>query len=272
MRLIRFVAPLLTLSSVWCPPPLFAANPNESGSEPVEQWREPTRVVLELRGGASGKASKWVADFGEQGDFDLLIGEDAAPDVEKGRILLISGQAMVVQGIDLEPGYEIDAIDMPAFHFQLLYGILENLFPDGPGNVTGEHPVERAESDDPIVVGTASATGEFGAPWFVKGTVSRGEDRGVHYDLAFTFTVDPVEAMTFTLRFSGTWTGGNTPSTICDDLDITGWSVYTIGPYEVEMENGNTTQYLARPTGETYRTVGELRRSIEKAENEAESE
>jgi len=149
--------------------------------------------------------------------------------------------------------------------------IRDSLFPDGPGTVTEEVPVEHAESNEPIAVGTASATGEFGAPWFVKGTVSRGADRAVHYDLVFTFTVDPAEAMTFTLRLSGTWTGGNTPS-ISDDFDITGWSVYTIGPYEVEMENGNTTEFLARPTGKTYGTVGELRRTIEKAENEAESE
>jgi hypothetical protein len=270
MRLLRFVAPLLLLQFGY--PLCSFADDSREGVERVLQWREPSRVVLELRGGASGNASKWAADFGEQGDFDLLIGEDAEPDLEKGRILLISGQAMIVQGIDLEPGYEIDAIDMPAFHFQLLYGILENLFPGGPGTVTEEVPVEHAESDEPITVGTASATGEFGAPWFVKGTVSRGVDQGVHYDLVFTFTVDPAEAMTFTLRLSGTWTGGNTPNTISDDFDITGWSVYTIGPYEVEMENGNTTQYLARPTGETYRTVGELRRAIEKAENEAESE
>ncbi len=240
-----------------------------STAEDAPEWREPARVELTLHGGTSEKVTKWEALFGRRGDFLLDVEEKSGDRVVNGRILLVSGQAMVVQGMDLDAEYAIDAIDLPAFHFQLLYGILEALFPEGPASVSGEQKVELAESDDAIEVGTASATGEFAAPWFVTGIVSAGENQNVGYDLTFTFTVDPAEAMTFTLHLRGQWIGETQQDTIGDDFAIAGWQVYAVGPHEIETESGIVTDFSARPTGETYQTVGELRNVLADREEES---
>ena len=234
------------------------------------QWREPNRVVLELRGGKSENVAKWTIDLGRQGDFLLTVAGAPGGGAGDGQVLVVDGQAMVVEGLDLEQGYEIDAIDMPAFHFQLLYGVLERFFPNGPASVNGEQAIEHAEDHSPILVGTASATGEFAAPWFAKGTVSRRDDTNVDFDLAFTFTVDPDTATTFTLHLSGTWTGGSKAFAIGNEFRIEGWAVFAIGPYDVKTKDGVVTEYGAQATGASYRTVGELRAALERADGENE--
>jgi len=215
---------------------------------------------------------KWTIELGRQGDFLLTAGARPGRNAREGRVLVVGGQAMVVDGLDLEPGYEIDAIDMPAFHFQLLYAVLEQIFPGGPASVSGKRAVEHAEDNSAIRVGTASATGEFAAPWFAKGTVSRGEDANVDFDLDFTFTVDPDTALTFTLHLLGTWTGASRAFAIGDEFSIDGWTVFAIGPDEAETDGGIATEIGARATGASYRTVGELRAELERADGENEGE
>lgn len=270
MRTISSRLGIVALLSAACVPCVIAQQSGEGGETP--HWREPARIELTLHGGSSDKSTKWVALFGNRGDFSLAVTEKTADGEENGEILLISGQAMVVQNLSLESGYEIDAIDMPAFHFQLLYGILEHLFPEGPSAVSGEKPVELSESTKSIEVGTASAAGEFAAPWFVKGTVTAQDKNRIVFDVTFTFTVDPAEAMTFPLHLSGSWTGGAPESGIADDFSIAGWSVYSIGPTEVETEKGTATEFSAQPTGKSFQTVGELRSEIARTEAGPETE
>lgn len=266
LRVMRLLVLSFLVFSPFC---TWAQEAPATDAEDAPEWREPARVELTLHGGTSEKITKWEALFGRRGDFLLDVEEKSGDRVTNGRILLVSGQAMVVQGMDLDAEYAIDAIDMPAFHFQLLYGILEALFPEGPESVSREQPVEFAESDDAIEVGTASATGEFAAPWFVKGTVSADEHRTVGYDLTFTFTVDPAEAMTFTLHLKGQWIGETQQDTIGDDFAIAGWDVYEVGPQVADVEGGTVADFSARPTNETYRTVGELRNALADREGNA---
>ncbi len=240
----------------------LAAGPAAKQAQQVPHWREPARVALELRGGKSNNVANWEIHLAKHGDFLLDVAEPSEAGSPKGQILVLGGQVMAVHGLELEKGYEIDALDMPAFHFQLLYSLLEAVFPAGPESISETREVDHSENDVPITVGTASATGEFAAPWYVLGTVSRKDKHTIAYDLSFTFMVDPETATMFKLRLLGIWTDGTEPQDIGDDFNIQGWTVYSIGPFQSDTDQGSVMEFGAQPTGESYRTAGELRTTL----------
>lgn len=272
MRSVHAVPFVLLMLIVCCPVRSFADDGGKESPNGIPPWREPSQVALEVGGGKSGDAAKWTIDLGEQGDFLLELAESSDSDAGAGRILVVGGQFMVVSGLELETGYEMDALDMPAFHFQLLYELLETLFPKGPGSLSATQEVEHSENSDAISVGTASATGEFAAPWFVKGTASRREDTSVDFDFRFTFTVDRETAITFTLRLLGAWNGSPKRFVLRDEFSIEGWTVFAIGPHDVETADGVELEYGAQVVNESYRTVGELRAGLEEADEGIEGE
>ena len=128
-----------------------------------------------LRAGAPDNPdyTLWQGSFDKDtNDIQVDVEETASGKVTKGKILVIGGRDMAIQGSIAEPGYEIDALDMPILQLQLVEKILSRVFPNGPASIRGSVEVDFIDKKTEIRVATPSAGGTIPVPWHVVGRVT----------------------------------------------------------------------------------------------------
>ena len=103
-----------------------------------------------------------------------------------GKILMVSGRVMAVQGDAIEPGYEIDALDAPVLQQQLVLRLLGAALPEGVVGLKGSNKIDHSNQKTGIQFTTPSAQGFIAPPWHVSGTVNLVTSDVVEYDLALT--------------------------------------------------------------------------------------
>jgi hypothetical protein len=201
---------------------------------------------------------KTRVESGNGGDARIVIDISDGKQQTKGTILLISGRWMVTQGLTLQAGSEIDLMDIAALNSQLVRALLQAAVPQGPPEAGKERRILVTELNHPIQVSTTSASGEYGVPWTLAGTVRESaEAERTEYQLDFTSTTDGTKA---TMHLEGDVSRANPPFVVPDSTLLTGWKVHKIGPYQEPVPGGGTKfDYGARPEGASVATVGELR-------------
>ena len=166
---------------------------------------------------------------------------------------------MLTKGLELESGYEVDALDSPVLSVRLLMIILGRIFPKGANEVVGVRSIDRSDSVG-IKYATPSASGYIPAPWNVKGQVSKLVDGKVSYDLALTFPTEQQDKKsTFTVVMRGEL--GLLGRPVFRDADsLEGWKIYGMGPQQVTQGNETILDYGAKPQENArLRTIGDVR-------------
>lgn len=218
------------------------------------EWTPTNIGVMESIDGEPGSAKTRV-ETNENNDARITVDLLDRGSRNKGTMLLISGRWMASHGLTLEPGAEIDIMDVAALNSQLAIALLKAALPEGPPISGVRRHVLVSEENKPIDVATTSASGEYGAPWTVEGNVWSAKGT-TSYDLTFSFTN---EKQRIIAHLKGDVSTPIPPLIIPDSTSLDDWLIHKIGPYQERATTGTTLDYGARPADRSM-TVGELRK------------
>jgi len=209
--------------------------------------------------------AQWEGSFDRKTDDIQINVEISKPgSVAKGKILMIGGRVMAVQGPIIEPGYEIDSIDTAILQLQLVVRLLGRAFPDGPASIKATQPVDYSDSKTSIQIATPSADALLQAPWHVKGALGKVQSGAVHFDLTFAFAGTGIgESERDNAEELSGELSNISNAKIDDKLSLEKWDVFGVGP-QARKQNGSTiVDYSAAPEATTYRNVADVRKKLE---------
>jgi len=213
-------------------------------------------VVLTMPG--QDGAANTRLEVGANGDARITVDIREGSSRTKGTIVLIAGRWMLTQGFAPTPGAEIDEMDAAALTSQLVMKLLAAGLPKGPPAPGSPQHVSFSEKANPIQVATTSASGEYGPPWSIDGTVSvKAPGAPATYRFLFTFS-DQGRAMTMNLV--GSVADSSPPVSFPDSMTLSEWTIHRIGSYQQQLPDGTKFDYGARPQTPKVTSVGELRK------------
>ena len=236
----------------------FCACTAVRAQETPAAWTGFNAIALTFAEGRS-PGTTWSGAFDEQRHDFLLDVQLREPEPMRGKVGLVGGRVMIVTGLELRPGAEIDAMDGPILSMRLAMAVLGRLFPDGPRSVLGLQKVDRGDEVG-IEFATPSARGAIGAPWTVTGSVENYNAGAVNFDLTLTVPSKTApKPATGTIHLVGRLAMRTQPA-LADDMPLDGWSIYTLGPLVVP---GAGSRFGARPSPKAdVKTVGDVRRAL----------
>lgn len=220
-------------------------------------WVAKDISVIQTVPGQDGAANTHL-EVGASGDARITLDIRDGSNRTKGTIILIAGRWMLTQGFTPTRGAEIDLMDVASLNSQLVMTLLESGLPKGPPIPGTPHKVAYSDKANPITVTTSSASGQYGAPWTVDGTVTvESAGAPAFYQLSFTFTD---QGRPVTMKLSGRVADPSTVVSFPDSMKLGGWAIHKIGPYQQQYPGGTTLDFGARPETPKATTVGELRK------------
>jgi hypothetical protein len=243
---------------------IAASSDKDPECDDVTAWAVFTRVVLGQSVSGSTETIDWVGSFDHKTlDTSIDIAARNATAPMKGTVAMVGGQAMLTKGLKLQPGYEIDALDVPILSMKLVMIVLKRLFPKGPGEIVGTVKIDRTDQVG-IKYATPSASGYIPAPWHVKGTVSRLYEGRVPFDIALSFPTERQDKQksNVTIYMKGEFSMLGRP--VFSDTDtLDGWTTYGLGPQQTKQGNSTIFDYGAKPQeARRYKTIGDIRAFI----------
>jgi len=241
---------VLILVAVW----------NSACASDQTPWIQGNHVIVNLSSPEEAGYERYELWMAGAGDVRVEEIEETGGKKSMGSLLLVGGRILAVRGIDVQPGMEIDAIDVPALNWQLAAQLLERAIPNGPGPTLPANEVRVSEREKALEVGTTSASGEYGAPWTVAANVSRYATGPVHYQLDFQFTDQESGKLSPPMKLSGAWEHQQPGPKISDDLSIVGSNLFTLGPVRKVAKDGQIFDYSSSSLEMAAKTVGDLRK------------
>jgi hypothetical protein len=220
-------------------------------------WVAKDISVIQTVPGQDGAANTRL-EIGANGDARITVDIRDGSSRTKGTIILVAGRWMLTQGFTPTPGAEIDSMDIAGLNSQLVMKLLESGLSQGPPIPGLPQHVAYSEKTNPIKVATSSASGQYGSPWTVDGTVTvESSGAPASYQLSFTFTN---HGRPVTMNLAGSVADPGTVVSFPDSMKLDGWTIHKIGPYQQQYPGGTTLDYGARPQTPKAATVGELRK------------
>lgn len=218
---------------------------------------------------AKGYAS-WQGKWDKESSDISIAAENSNGSITKsGKILMISGRVLAVQGQVADSGYEMDALDAPVLQLQLVLRLLGAALPDGTNGIKGSRQIDYSQQKTGIQFATQSAEGFIAPPWRVKGRVTLLAPDDVRYDLALTSGLNgkPMQkggpyAQNFVGRLSKT-----SGAKLDDSMSLNGWTLFGVGVQKKQTSKGTTFDYNAAPSEVTYKTIADVRKHLA-AEND----
>lgn len=225
-------------------------------------WQEFNSFTLKVTTPDHPGYTRWQGRFDkESGDIQIDVENSQAGTITKGKILMINGRVMALQGPIAEPGYEIDALDAAVLQVQVVMKALGRAFPGGPASVKPAQHVDYSDAQTGIQVATQSAGGMIQAPWRVVGELRHVEPDVVQYDLTLTSSNARNPGAKSTVTSSGTLF--NSPNTRIDDqLSLEKWKLFGVGPQSRKQGDSTIIDYSAAPETTTYKTVADVRKKL----------
>jgi hypothetical protein len=219
--------------------------------------------VFELRMTVPGQPGDafWRGRFDEQShDIQIEVETSDGKTVTKGKILMVGGRVMAVQGPVTEPGYEIDALDAAVLEQQLVVRLLGKVLSGGPPAKQGVQKINHREEKDGIQVVTPSAGGVIQAPWSVSGEVSVVAPDVVEYRLTLT-VAGPNSVQAGDTSFAGKLSRSQSAK-IDDAMPLDQWTLLGVGVQIRKEANATAYDYGAGPINTKYKTVADIRKKI----------
>jgi hypothetical protein len=269
MRAAAFL-PILALACALAGPAGAQAKCVGAACDRDGPWRKLTRAEVYLADPDSPHLEIFRAEF-DPARRDVAIHVDVRrPEGEaRGTVLMVGGRMLMVRGLPLERGREIEALDWPLVNIQLAQIVLGRVFPDGPASLKGERAFDHS-GKAPIEYGTASTRGRIEAPWRAEGSAAQVQPGLVTF--AFTLS-SPLKTgkktETLRMRFRGELAMLERP-VLPDDGSLEGWSAFALGPRA--EKRGDKTVVGFGTTGDVlpaFKTVADARAYIAEREKAA---
>lgn len=255
------------LAVATCLAMLVSAAPHAAGCDEecddVSAWSAYTSIDLEARYAPDPAIAHWHLEFDPNNNDTRVDSEIVSGSTrERGTIGVIGGRIMVSKGLDLNPGYEIDALDGPVLTMRLLLAVLNRTIAGGPDKLAGEKAIDHRESKVGIRFATPSAEGHIKAPWQAHGIARKLPGGAISYEIELQGgSQDPLgrAGPAMDIRFKGILDHRKAP--VFDDaMSLHDWKVYGVGPQSSTRGDAQILDYGARPRSDAgVRTVADAR-------------
>ena len=137
--------------------------------------------------------ARWDVSRSEHGDMHIRAEETLPGEIRTGEQLLLNGNALLVKGFENHQGDLSALLDSPVLMMQLLFVMLQKAGPAGPSALSETLEPEILEPQVPLLLDSGVATGQFPAPWSLKGTIRPAPRGRVIYELNFEFELRDAE-------------------------------------------------------------------------------
>jgi hypothetical protein len=227
-------------------------------------WQDFNTFTLKMTTQGASGYSLWQGHFDkETNDIQINVEESDAGKVVKGKLLMIGGRVMAVQGPIVEPGYEIDAMDGAVLELQLVIRLLGRVLPNGPSSVQSAQTINYTDPKVGIQIATPSAGGMIQAPWHVVGEIKPTHGDAIQYDLTLTSKTGDQRGKGTDAVVNLTGSLSNEPNARIDDhLSLEKWGLFGVGVQSRKQQGSTTYDYSAAPTTTTYKTVSDVRKKL----------
>ena len=275
MRTHRFLAaallclPLAALGQAAAPakpampsnhPPIGAG---QGAKAPPSPWAEMAEYTLTVKVPPKGDTGTWkFHTYADPGDVVIDLDTPAAKGRTKGSIMLVGGNAIAAKGFALEPGFELDPLDIAVVNLKILTQLLDKAAPGGPATLKGKKAVNAREETMPILVSTPSANAKLNAPWTLKGTVERLDAGNVAFQLEVEVARADKPAERERWTFTGKAGGTSKGRVLEDTMGLAGWTAYRIGPAKGAKQTHTSLQFAATKLAGPYATLKDLRAAL----------
>jgi len=227
-------------------------------------WQDFNTFTLKMTSGDSGY-SLWQGQFDKPtNDVQINVEISEAGKVVKGKLLMIGGRVMAIQGPIAEPGYEIDAMDAAVLELQLVIQLLGRVFPNGPSVLQSAQIIDYTDSKTGIQIATPSAGGMIQPPWHVVGEVKSAQGGAIQYQLTFTSKTGGQGAKggpDSVVILSGSLSNAQSAQ-IDDTLNLEKWNLFGVGVQSRKQQGATTYDYSAAPVTTMYKTVSDVRKKL----------
>jgi hypothetical protein len=225
-------------------------------------WEQFNNVALESTDPQQSYKTKWKFELAENSDLKISVDERSGKEKRLGEIMMISGRALLVNGLKPKKESELDLLDGPVLMCQLAINLLHYAFPEGPESVVKNTPFALTEEFRSIIIASPNSTSFFPPPWKVNGSVNPA-DGSVAFDLKFSFKPEASKTSGDSeIWFKGIWEHAKTPNHFSDSMSLKDWTVSIIDPESAKVGSSNADDAVPRKVISGYRTLGDLRKFI----------
>jgi hypothetical protein len=250
-----------------------AASANASAGETscndhcgdTADWFDLNAIALKVSYPGTPGYALWRSRFdSESRDFRLDAEMSNGKVTRTGTILMVNGLVMAVRGQAVNPGHELDLLDGAALSQQLVYRLLNEALPQGPGALKGVRKVDYASESTDLHLATPSSEGIVSAPWRVTGTVKRLAGNAVEYDLKLTSggaSNIADNANTYNPHVSGRLSK-LAAAKLDDSTSLKGWKTYSVGAELASNDEAAPGADRIHSSSETYRSIADVRRKL----------
>ena len=248
---------------------LVALSAQAQNPPPATLWYNAGHVELSVTYSA-GRVAAWQFDRADNGDVRVIKEEQRGATKVSGTLLSVcSDQALLFKDIVPVRRRELQELDEPILHLQLVLRLLARALPQGPLAVGAEANIDVGEQKNPIQVRKGnSVRRDFLAPWQARGKITRRTSESFRFDLAFPHAGVDAAARRDEMKMTGVWQTKSDVSVFDNAVAIADWQVYRVDT-EVNYVGGNA-QFepflVAKPL--SFKTLGELRTRIERVWSE----
>ena len=252
---------LFILIGALIPCVVFASNTERANLDSVSDWYQTNRFELSIQDDQNNWTAHWLISLDINSNTIKIEKNDYFLDQNiKGSLIILLGKVMLSNGLILKRNHEIDAVDTPVIMLQLLLNLLYQSVPKGPQTVGNELTINHTELTTPIRVTTKSASAFFNTPWSVSGTLSKGPQDVIAYDLKFNAKLD--KGAYYLIKMNGKLHQEDT-AVLENTMNLEGWEIYDIGPYSHQANSKARINYGASKSFSKAKTLGELRQELE---------
>lgn len=250
------IAALAVLASV-------ALDAGAQNPAPASLWYDAGHVALTATD-SGGLAAAWQFDRADNGDIRIIKDERHGTATVRGTLLSIcDDQALLLKDIVPARRRELQELNVPVLHLQLVLRLLARALPQGLPATAAQAGIDIADDKNTLRVRKDySARRDFGAPWHARGNVTRGADGEVRFDIILTYAADDAPGRRPELKLAGVWRQQSRMKAIDNAYPLAGWRVHRVDTI-AEVVGGNTVlDPVAMTQVLQFATVGDVRARI----------
>jgi len=236
----------------------------------AQSWASGNRFMVRGTSPQNDRQVEWHYEFAANRDLKIEIRGDTSRTKQAGALLLIDNRTMVSRDLPLPNGQEHDAFGVPVLALQLVVDLLDRAIPGGPVALEGRRTVDIADGQIPLAIAAGDVNGMVPAPWALAGTVTRGSDSRVEFDLTLSFKAMLDGAKLAQMRLSGYWDKRPNAPVLPDSTKIEGWAVHLISHYSDANAGRALSGLRTTRVVNHFATLGAIRRHFSGENTEAE--
>ena len=215
---------------------------------------------------SGGLAATWQFDRADNGDVRIVKEERRGTATVSGTVLSIcNDQALLFKDIVPARRRELQELNVPVLHLQLVLRLLARALPQGPPAAATQAGVDLADDKNTLRLRKDySARKDIGVPWRARGNLSSGADGDVRFDMVVTYVAHDAPGRQSELKLTGVWRQHSGLKAIDNAFALAGWRVHRVDTV-AEVVAGNTVlDPVAMTQPLQFATVGDVRARIER--------